>query len=513
MEVLYRKYRPKNLKEVLGQPKVTSHLENVLGSGKNSHAYLFTGPRGTGKTSVARIIAKILNCEGKKERPCEVCISCQAVSLGNHLDVVEIDAASNRGIDDIRSLRETVGLLPQMGKYKVYILDEVHMLTAEAFNALLKTLEEPPPHVVFILCTTESYKIPETVLSRVLRFDFEIPSVDILAKQLKKIAQAEEVKINDEALNLLAQRGDGSFRDAEVLFEKVMGSTEASRTINLEAVREALGLVDSEVVDKFLDFLVLKDGFGAIKFLSDLADSLDLSEFVKAVLLELRDNLLGISKKKRFESEELIRLTGLLLNAQKEIKYSDLPQLPLELALLDYCQRINLSNPKEVKVLLDPPAAHPSNNKIVDDPINDDSKKENFVKKEFDLDKLWPRLLESVRPYNHTLEAFLKACRPVSLEGNILDLKFDFPFHRDQVNKEQNRRLAEEAFSKVFGFNIKVRTSLGTRKKDTNFQDRLEVEAPKKEEKAAEGNKNSKNNEAGDLLEKAARALGGKVIK
>jgi DNA polymerase III subunit gamma/tau len=253
MAVLYRKYRPQKLSEVVGQDEVTSSLLKQLQSGNISHAYLFSGPRGTGKTSTARILAKALNCKTAKDdkfdEPCGKCESCKAIVEGRYLDLLEIDAASNRGIDEIRELREKIRLAPTEGKYKVYIIDEVHMLTNEAFNALLKTLEEPPAHAVFVLATTEPQKVPATILSRVQRFNFERPTTEKISKKLEMINKEEKWKLSKEVLDEIAKAADGAYRDAEVLLDKV-------GAVNPEAtLEEALNIIGKiEIKGDLLDY-------------------------------------------------------------------------------------------------------------------------------------------------------------------------------------------------------------------------------------------------------------------
>ena len=485
MEVLYRKYRPQILSQVFGQPQIVSYFEKTLKDDKISHAYLFSGPRGLGKTTVARILAKTLNCESD-DRPCGKCPSCRSMLLGNHLDIIEIDAASNRGIDDVRSLRENVGLLPQMGKYKIYILDEAHMLTNDAWNAFLKTLEEPPMHVVFILCTTESYKLPETILSRVLRFDFNVPSELQLADFLAGIIKEEGFNFSQEAMKLLGQKAGGSFRDGLSLLEKVITQENPKKIIDKDRLTEVLGFPSDEKVQTFLTFLSRKEGFGAIDFI-DNSKEIDLSELLKEALLVLRQELLG-RVKPLFSPDDALRLTKLLMNTQKEIKYSDLPQLPLEIAILEFCQlsgqknSSNLSNLSDSSNLPNTPASLPI------DPSGP-----------VDLVAIWPKGLEQVKPLNHSMELSLRACRPLSLQNGILELSFDFPFHREQIGKIGNRNLIEKVISELAGIPIKIKTILGERSKQAVFQDRAEGIL--------------KSSSSSDLLIKAARDLGGTLIQ
>ena len=221
--VYYRKYRPQTLDEIIGQEHIKNALKKAHESNRLSHAYLFAGPKGSGKTSTARILAKMINCE--VGGPCNKCSTCLSITDGSNLDLIEIDAASNRGIDDIRELREKIKLAPTSSKKKVYIIDEVHMLTTEAFNALLKTLEEPPSHVLFILATTDPHKIPQTILSRVQRFDFQAAKEEEIIEYLKNVIKIEKLKISDEALNLIAKKSEGSFRDGLKILDQLSNST------------------------------------------------------------------------------------------------------------------------------------------------------------------------------------------------------------------------------------------------------------------------------------------------
>lgn len=489
MEVLYRKYRPQSLAEVFGQPQVVSYFETVSKNGKVSHAYLFSGPRGLGKTTVARILAKTLNCESD-DRPCGKCPSCRSMLLGNHLDIIEIDAASNRGIDDVRSLRENVGLLPQMGKYKIYILDEAHMLTNDAWNAFLKTLEEPPSHVVFILCTTESYKLPETIISRVLRFDFSVPSETLLTDFLSGIIKKEGFDFTDEAVKLLGQKANGSYRDGLSLLEKVINQENSKKTIDKKRLEDVLGFPSFEKVQTFLTFLAQKSGFSAIDFI-DSSKEMELSELIKEALLALRQELLE-KVKPLFTPDEALRLTKLLMTAQKEIKYSDLPQLPLEIAILEFCQSSNqkYSDLPNSSNLSKTPSSLPV------DPV--------------DLAVIWPKVLDQVKPLNHSMELSLRACRPLSLQNGVLELCFDFPFHKEQIGKESNRSLIEKVISELAGIPIKIKTILGERSKQAVFQDRAEG-ISNREEKA--GLPRPASSSSSDLLIKAARDLGGTLIQ
>ncbi|MCI0482817.1 MAG: DNA polymerase III subunit gamma/tau, partial [Candidatus Dadabacteria bacterium] len=245
--VFARKYRPRDFDEIIGQSHITTTLKNAIARDRVAHAYLFAGPRGVGKTTTARILAKALNCEkGPTPKPCNKCSSCLEITSGSSLDILEIDGASNTGVDDIRSLRENARFTPAKGGFKVYIIDEVHMLSDSAFNALLKTLEEPPPHVKFIFATTHAHKVPPTILSRCQRFDFRrIPAKEIL-DNLKRIVKEEKISVSEDALGLIAKYGDGSMRDSQVILDQFVSFAQGK--VGAEEVVKVLGIVDDEVL-------------------------------------------------------------------------------------------------------------------------------------------------------------------------------------------------------------------------------------------------------------------------
>jgi DNA polymerase-3 subunit gamma/tau len=273
---MYRRYRPRKISEVAGQEPVSDVIKNAAKAGKLSHAYLFYGPRGCGKTSVARILAKLANCEKRKSdtkfretgEPCNECERCREIDEGRSLDVVEIDAASNRGIDEIRELKEGARLTPAYSERKVFIIDEAHQLTKEAFNALLKILEEPPAHVMFILATTEYDKLPATIVSRTQRFAFRRAPVGKITEKLKKIAEAENIKISDEAIEVIASAAEGSFRDAESLFEQIV--TMEDEEITLAEAERILGKAGSGKAQALADRIINGDLAGSLEALADI---------------------------------------------------------------------------------------------------------------------------------------------------------------------------------------------------------------------------------------------------
>ncbi|MEX1063764.1 MAG: DNA polymerase III subunit gamma/tau [Candidatus Paceibacterota bacterium] len=354
MQALYRKYRPTIFEEVEGQEHIVRTLQGALLSGRIGHAYLFCGPRGTGKTTMARLLAKALNCtqrdEKKNAEPCHACSSCLEIHGNRSLDLIEIDAASNRGIDEIRNLKDSAIVAATSSKYKVFIIDEVHMLTPPAFNALLKILEEPPAHVIFILATTEPHKVLETILSRVQRFDFKKITDQKIVEKLKRIAKSEKVTVEEPALVSLASASSGSLRDAESAFSKLIAYT--GDKITAEDAAEVLGIVPLQVHDDFLKLVQHKKTKEAIAKVSDLYESgVDLDNFLKQFVKYLRVSLMNaISQPQSLpegqatvavsgfdlnEAEFLIKAINLFVKAGNELKFSPVPQLPIELAILE----------------------------------------------------------------------------------------------------------------------------------------------------------------------------------
>jgi len=363
--VLYRKYRPQTFSEIIGQEHVVRTLTNAISSGMVSHAYLFGGPRGSGKTSLARLLAKSLNCQNKKEgdfEPCNKCSSCQEIMENRAIDLIEIDAASHRGIDEIRELRDGIKFAPTKSKYKVFIVDESHQLTKEAANALLKTLEEPPAHAIFVLATTEIHKMIPTIISRCQRFDFRKLTVPEIIKRLEIISEKEKVKIERAALELIALNSGGSIRDGESLLDQVLTFSGQKGEIRTDDIKDLLGLVEINLVSRFCDFICQKKTSDAINFLNELNDrGSNLQEFAKTLINYLRQALIlkitgtetgslsnpivtGLTKEEFqklrkqasiFKEEEIRKILNFFLEAENKMKYSSIPQLPLELAIIE----------------------------------------------------------------------------------------------------------------------------------------------------------------------------------
>ena len=353
--VFYRKYRPQTFKEVVGQKTIIKTLTNAIVQGKIAHAYLLAGPRGVGKTSVARLMAKSLNCQNRlpnQYEPCNKCESCKAINTGRSLDLIEIDAASNRGIDDIRNLRDNIQFPPVNSKYKVFIIDEAHQLTDPAFNALLKTLEEPPSYIVFILATTEPQKMPATILSRVQRYDFKQLTVQDIIKQLQVICKKENIDFEEEALRLIAVYSEGGLRDAESLLGQV--AIVSKKHITVRSVEDLVGAVNFEKIHRFVSILLKKDKIKAIEYVSKILNNgYDIQLFNKEVinylrkllLLKLSPSLGKIIDRETTPEEMAIlfkqsqggdrnyleKLLRGLVEVQNQLKWSPISSLPLEL--------------------------------------------------------------------------------------------------------------------------------------------------------------------------------------
>jgi len=366
--VLYRKYRPQTFADIIGQEHVTQTISNEIKSGQTAHAYLFSGPRGCGKTTTARVIAKAVNCLNRKERsaePCNQCANCVEIQSGRAIDLIEIDAASHRGIDDIRELREGIKFSPAKLKYKVFIIDECHQLSKDAANALLKTLEEPPAHAIFVLATTELHKILPTIMSRCQRFDFRKLSLPELVGRLQKLANNETAKIDKAALELIALSSGGSVRDAESLLGQILMIAQQKKTaIAAQDIREFLGMTETKSAADLTELIAQKKSGEAVAYLNDIVQrGYDVAEYGKNLLSYLRQALIMTiagakeAKNDNFmivgltdEEFEILRAQTLamgeakikktieaLLEAQGRIKYSPIPQLPLEIALVESC--------------------------------------------------------------------------------------------------------------------------------------------------------------------------------
>lgn len=484
---------------MVGQEHIVRTISNQIKLGEVAHAYLFTGPRGTGKTTVARLIAKSLNCEKRKKEsePCNECSSCLEVSGGRSLDLIEIDAASNRGIDEIRELREKVRFSPTQGRYKIYIIDEVHMLTKEAFNALLKTLEEPPLHAVFILATTEASKIPSTIISRTQRFDFRKLSVEEITSKLREIADSEKVYIDPVALNIIALHGDGCMRDAISTLGQVMSVED--KKITLEEVESILGKSSFEAVSSLVGLMPEKKLHQAVVLVGRLLeDGFDLLQFNKELIKYLRKILLikitadsqeqsvdtvlesGFTKEqvlkiieqsKQLTLDFIVKAIKAFSQAEAEIKVNIFPQLPLELALVEllhnHDEDQNREEPvpqkQEVKILekKEPPKKEEAKTEIKKDE-NISTVKASVVPQAGGTDieaikSSWPEIITEVKPRNYSAAAFLKPCVPLGVKDGLLYVVTKFDFHKEKLNEQKTRFIIEEVLQNKLGQKLLLR--------------------------------------------------------
>ncbi|MBI2022151.1 DNA polymerase III subunit gamma/tau [Candidatus Daviesbacteria bacterium] len=492
--VYYRKYRPQTINELIGQDQVKQTLLNAYKSNKLSHAYLFFGPKGTGKTSAARILAKIVNCQNITEKdetiPCNKCLSCKSIADGSNLDLIEIDAASNRGIDDIRALRETIGLSPNSSNKKVYIIDEVHMLTQEAFNALLKTLEEPPEHVLFILATTELAKLPQTIISRTTKLNFQAASTENLLDALKKVLDQEKLKADDDALLMIAKKSDGSFRDSLKLLEQLAAKEEK---ISLKMVEECIGTNSLDKVIKLLETISKGENRKALASLEkDLKEGVNVREYTLTimdtlrVLLLIKYNLEEDAKEDigsnnypslsvlsgQFTSEQLIKLIDLFQYSLEKLKFASIQSLPLEIAVIEGSS-LKMDMTQAVfpeikqKQTEEQPLSKEEIPQLKSDSVNDavvpEATKEVTSEDMSLLQDRWNYILETIKPYNYSLEALLKQVKIASLEDNQLLLEVPYSFHQRILEAPKSRNLLESILSDVLGKEVRVRTVLGTR--------------------------------------------------
>ena len=476
--VFYRKYRPQKIDE-LDSVVVRENLTSIFSSKSSIHAFLFTGPKGLGKTSAARIVAKVINCTGRKTfEPDNKCEQCVSITNGTNLDVLEIDGASNRGIDEIRDLREKIKLAPFKAAKKVYIIDEVHMLTQEAFNALLKTLEEPPAHAVFILCTTEAQKVPETIASRCFRVNFERATNDEITRSLSRIVKSEKIKIDKDALLEIANLSDGSFRDGAKILEEV--SVFAGRkTITKDLVNQkynTLGI--GQNVSQMLDALSAKDTKKALLICRQLAkDGMDFKYFIQALVERLHFLLLveaGVEDSKeqpKLSLKEIQKLFELLSTAYQDTKFSILPQSPLEIAILDWAEMSGLGSLPRVEgdaqedILKEKSDSSPSlsesrqsssvliskdTKSTFSSPSNGQTTESVFMKE----------LIEEIKVHNNLFAGVLRGCKISSTDGKLTIIATS-KFHKEKIEEEKNLKLLEQASEKITGKTLKISVMLG----------------------------------------------------
>jgi DNA polymerase-3 subunit gamma/tau len=551
--VFARKFRPQRFEDVIGQEHITATLQNAIRENRIAQSFLFSGTRGVGKTSTARILAKALNCEKEVVmEPCGKCFACLEITQGTSLDVLEIDGASNRGIDEIRNLRESVKFRPAQSRFKIYIIDEVHMLTAEAFNALLKTLEEPPDHVKFIFATTELHKIPLTILSRCQKFVFRRVATAKIADKLKEIADQEKIKYDDKALYALAKGAEGSLRDAESLLDQVASFSKGK--VSYDRVLEAFGLSADETFLGVLDAIAAHDAKKLLEIFSPLGpEGRDVYQFVRGLaemfrallilkatgtyspeLIDLAPELAREleARKDLFSKEDLLSINQLIQNLLAGIRRTPLPELQTEIFLIRLASRESLVSLAEIQQKLDslgrtsgspgtggPPASEvrpprPSGVSLAISkpegsalaiavepaplpPPVQQKETAGFILN--DVERVWAEAVERVKAKKMSCGTYLAEAAPVEVEGNVLSLSFpqELKFHKESVEKSDNKKLVEDVFQALLGFPVKVSFVISVAERSTLSQG-LPAAA---EEKVPE------------IVESALKLFEGKILK
>ncbi|MGE5073313.1 MAG: DNA polymerase III subunit gamma/tau [Anaerolineae bacterium] len=475
-QALYRKYRPKGWEEVVGQGHVVQTLRNAIAADRVGHAYLFAGPRGTGKTTLARLLAKAVNClaEDPAGRPCNQCEHCKAVNENRFMDLIEIDGAANSGVEDIREVRDNINSAPSQGSDKVYIIDEVHMLSTQAFNALLKTLEEPPPHAIFILATTEIHKIPATVLSRCQRHEFRRVPVDEILANLAQIVQAEGLKADSEALTVIARQATGSMRDAQSLLDQLssMGST-----ITLELAQTVLGTATSQTV---LDVVASirngepAAGLNAIhRALDSGADARTLArqlvDYLRDLMLIQMGNADQVETTKELKTRmaedaralptpDVLRMMKSFSEAAADTRGGWQPSLSLELALAGAFEAPEHAAPETPRGSRPPKAKTESapTQAAGPDAAPRSGPPQTAVIGLDEFFRSWKDLRAAIRPRDPGVEALLNSCKPMDIRGDQLILGFQSDVLRDKMNKPENLELTRRAIHDLLGVDLHV---------------------------------------------------------
>jgi len=489
-QAYYRKWRPQTWDDITGQEHVISTLRNAVTADRVAHAFLFAGPRGTGKTSSARLLAKAVNCLADElaDRPCNVCEYCKAVNQGRFLDLIEIDAASNTSVDDVRDLRDKINFSPNQGRFKVYIIDEVHMLSTAAFNALLKTLEEPPPHAIFILATTEVHKIPATVLSRCQRHEFRRIPVNDIVSNLEMIVKKEDIQVDPEVLTLIARQATGSLRDAVSLLDQLAST---SQKITLEIAQAVLGTATSLSVLEIISAILEKDSAKGLTSLHQILDSgSDHRQFARQVVDYLRNLILvrmGNANQvdatvevraqmakhaQAFSVQDLIRVIRAFNHAANDARSTWQPALSLELAIIESIalppevvdqtvqtaaspiKQAGLRLPKAqpvksretVPAQASPPAQTAgSSPEAVADPLPQN------------VSQHWREILSLVREQNPQTQALLNSCKPLGIKNGALILGFNGEFAKSKMEQGENLEIVRQVINQVLGEAMPVR--------------------------------------------------------
>lgn len=536
MSTLYRKYRPQNFSSMVGQEHIIQTITNQISTDKIAHAYLFSGPRGIGKTSIARLLAKAINCENRKEKefePCDKCSSCTEISNSRNIDVIEMDAASNTGVDNVReNIIENAQFKPTKAKYKIFIIDEVHMLSTSAFNALLKTLEEPPSHAIFILATTELHKLPATIISRCQRFNFKKITEKTIAKKLQEICKKENIEVDEKVIERVINKSDGCLRDAESLLGQVL-------SLNLDKITSEdaaliLPTIDLETALNYLDTIAQNNAFSAIKILDRLLEngnsieqfSLDLLNISRDIMITQTGNTVSnsdyndISLKqiqklsKELPQKKLIHFIDSLIKRRFEIKQATIPQLPLELLAVEFCSgessptASSLPSPRKLEpkekhnnvsdVIAPKPPTPSTQSEVsqekqielssVQDKSEESHEKQDKANNEIpvstvptreegktitieELKSKWSEIMKNLGTTSPSIIFSLRTATILKLENQKLTLEFPYSLHKEKVELVQTKNLIESCIEKILGQKITLSCSLAEKKPETTNVD------------------------------------------
>ncbi|MCQ9208228.1 MAG: DNA polymerase III subunit gamma/tau [Omnitrophica bacterium] len=539
--VFARKWRPQNFDQLIGQEHVATTLKNAISFDRVAHAYLFTGPRGIGKTSTARILAKALNCEkGPTPSPCNVCDCCREISVGRSLDVMEIDGASNRGIEQIRQLRENVKFAPAKSRFKIYIIDEVHQITTDGFNALLKTLEEPPAHVKFIFATTQAHKILPTILSRCQRFDFKPLSISSITQKLKKIMKQEKLDVTDEALLYIARASSGSMRDAESILDQV--SSFCRGKVKLETVTSMLGMVDMEALWEISQKLIQRKTQETLILVEKIINQgKDLPQFIASLMEHFRNILIAkivdarhagelidlpkehleriSAEAKDLTFEEIFYIFNILVRTQDNLRRALSSRVVVEVALVKLTQRGNLTSLDEILSRLnkfeqglgkagvplkenyaennDQEQAQDTSEAALENtrPISEGSSQKS--------NHSWPDLLEAIKEEKILIASYLEFGHLVGLDDKMITVAFSqkHNFYKETLEQLENKKAIEEKAKEIFQRPLKIKFIL-----DKN----LDAAASKDEEEAEESGKKIA---AEPIIQSALKIFQGRITK